>query len=241
MNTQNPPFVFFEDVTFHYTDVPILDKVRLFLNKQEFCLLIGPNGGGKTTLVKLLLGLLKPSAGSVLINGQAPWFFREKIGYVPQFLHFDPQFPITVGEFVMLGALSKLKWYGKWPKEVKETALNLLDEVQLSEYFHRPFGSLSGGQRQRATLMRSLMTDPELLILDEPINNLDAKSSDFFYKIVQQSRKNRTIIMITHFLGTLFEEADSIYVVNGTVHPIDKESACSHYPIGLYHLPGGGS
>ncbi len=237
MNEDESPYISLQNISFRYTDSKILDDVSLSIKKNDFCLLIGPNGGGKTTLIKLLMGILKPKSGEITINSEAPRNNRHLIGYVPQSLQFDSQFPISVGEFILLGALGKLTWYGKWPAEIKRKALSLLEEVELGKYFNSPFGSLSGGQKQRATLMRALMSDPEILILDEPVNNLDTKSSDFFYKLIEKSKGKRTIVMITHYVGDIFNKADKIYVVNRTITEIDKNEACSHYPMGLYHLP----
>lgn len=238
MSEEKAPYIFVNDVSFRYSDSKILENVSLNIAKNEFCLLIGPNGGGKTTLVKLIMGLLTPQSGRISIDGKSPEKMRLAIGYVPQALQFDPQFPISVGEFVMLGGISKLSWFGKRPKDIKVKAQELLEQVGLGNFFHAAFGSLSGGQKQRATLMRALLNDPDILILDEPINNLDAESSELFYGLIDKHKGNKTIVMITHFVGDLFEKADSIYVVNHTISKIEKEKACSHYPMGLYHLHG---
>ncbi len=236
MNDPKAPYIHFDEVGFSYSDLPVFQHINLSIKKNEFCLLVGPNGGGKTTLIKLLIGLLTPSQGKISIRGEPAGSFRDRIGYVPQSLYFDLQFPISLGEFVMLGALSKLPWHGIWPKEVKEKAKYLLNEVGLTSSFSSPFSRLSGGQKQRATLMRAMMCDPDILLLDEPINNLDAGSGNTFYKMIEKSYGKRTIIMITHFVGTLFEEADSVYIVNHSISKIDKKTACSHYPMGLYHF-----
>ena len=230
------PLIEVKNLSFKYSDAKVLDGASLAINDKEFCLFVGPNGGGKTTLIKLFMGLFHPQTGEVLINKAHPAKFRTKIGYVPQALQFDPQFPISVGEFVMLGATSKLTWYGKRPKFVKEKAKYLLDKVDLSSYFTSPFSSLSGGQKQRATLVRALIDEPEILLFDEPINNLDARSGEIFYKIIDENLGKKTIVMITHFVGDLFEKADKIYVINGNIREISKEKACCHYPLGLYHL-----
>lgn len=235
MSKKSPSYISFSNVTFQYGDLPVLKNVNLSVQQNELALLMGPNGGGKTTLVKLLLGLLTPTKGNVTIEGAPVGKKVCSIGYVPQSLSFDPQFPLSVGEFLLMGALSKLKWYGKWPKEVKEQAHQFLELVGLKEFFYRPFASLSGGQRQRVTFMRALMSDPAILVLDEPINNLDVQSSDFFFRLIDENRGKRTMIVITHFLGEIFEKADSMYIVDGTVNYADKKHVCSHYPLGLYH------
>ena len=235
MTKEEENFISLKDVTFRYQDSLILDNVNLSIRKNELTIIVGPNGGGKTTLVKLLLGLAKPKLGSITINGKHVSENRKSIGYVPQTLQFDSQFPISVGEFVMLGALSRLTWYGRWPSAVKQHAHELLESVDLGNFFHAQFGSLSGGQKQRATLMRAMMCDPDILVLDEPTNNLDAKSGLIFNKIIENSLGKKTILMITHFVGEFFEKADSIYVVNQTLSPISKEHVCSHYALGLFH------
>lgn len=235
MSKEKKPLIKVENLSFRYSDSKVLDGANYEVDDKDFSLLIGPNGGGKTTLIKLLMGILKPQEGRVLINGNTPHKERTKMGYVPQAFHFDPQFPISVGEFVMLGAVSKLSWFGTRPKYVKEKAHALLEKVGLGTYFNAPFGSLSGGQKQRATLVRALIDDPEILLFDEPINNLDSESSKLFYDIVDENKGKRTIVMITHFVGDLFEKADKIHVVNGDIEKIDKEKACCHYPLGLFH------
>src|SRR3569832_3041 len=154
------------NLSFQYDQTPLLQDVSMDIAKGESLAIFGPNGGGKTTLLKLLMGFLKPSKGTVLLDGKDPHQSRKRIGYVPQISHLDRQFPITALGVVKMGALSSsvLRSYSK---NCDAQALVMLEKVGLGDMADAPFGSLSGGQSQRVLIARALMGQPDYLFLDE--------------------------------------------------------------------------
>lgn len=226
-------------VNFSYGSAPVLKNVNLSLSRGDYYLIIGPNGGGKTSLLNLILGLKNPTSGSVSIAGASPQEFRSKIGYLPQSFSFDTMFPISVWEFVLMGCLSQLKWHGVWEIAVKKKAEELLSEFGIFDLKDRQIGQLSGGQRQRATLARALMNDPEILILDEPTNGLDIHASTFIQQKLASLKGAKTILMVTHMISDVIDEVDAIYSVQGEIEKISKTAVCNHYKLGLYHRKDG--
>ncbi len=220
---------------FAYDDQPILKQESLQIAEGAFVGIIGPNGGGKTTLLKLLMGFLQPTSGRVRIFGQAPEKVRTQIGYVPQVHKCDREFPITVHELVLLGALSKNSL--KYSKETKEKALQLIVELGLSNHLKKTFGSLSGGLAQRALLARALLCDPQLLLLDEPTANVDPQSTSLIIEKLESLKKEKTILIVTHDLRTIVEKVDQILCVQGQITTYRKEEICKHFAFGLYHTP----
>ncbi len=198
---------------------------------------MGPNGGGKTTLLKLIMGLLSPKQGKVLVKKAPPSEMCCSIGYVPQTLFFDSLFPLTVLECVLMGELSKLTWYGKFPKQVKEKALSLLDSLGILNLKNRKVGSLSGGQRQRTLLARALLCDPDILLLDEPTSGLDMEASSIIQNKLQELRGKKTIIMVTHSLSEMTQSIDEAICISTTATLIPNNQLCKHYAMGVYH-PG---
>ena len=232
------PHIDIVGVNFQYGDIPILQNVNVQIPHNQLVLLIGPNGGGKTTLLKLILGLLTPVTGYVLIDNQLPKKRSHHIGYVPQSLQFDRQFPLSVLEFVLFGALHRLTWYGTYPKSVQERAKDLIEQVGMQEFIHAPFGTLSGGQRQRVSIARALMSHPDLLILDEPTTGLDPLSAHQIQEMFTQFKGEKTILCVTHTADWATETVDKLLVVHKTVECMDPKSSCEHYRKGWYHPPG---
>ena len=164
-----------------YENEPVLENINFTVYEGDFIGLIGPNGGGKTTLIKVLLGLVIPTRGSVTIKGLPVEIGRKYLGYVPQVVDFDRQFPINVWDVVQLGRLGKrglLKRYNDNDKQVVESALR---NVEMLEFYKKPVGDLSGGQRQRVYIARALASEPEVLILDEPTSNVDPQVSSSIF------------------------------------------------------------
>lgn len=225
------------DLFFSYEDALVLRRANVGIRKGAFVGVIGPNGGGKTTLMKLLMGFLKPDRGSVAVFGKPPEESRTQIGYVPQFHRTDREFPITTLELVLLGALSQLSFWGKYPRDIIEKAKNLLDEFDLGEMMNSPFGSLSGGQAQKALLARALISDPDLLLLDEPVANIDAKSIAAILDRLGSYKNKKTILMVTHDLKTIVERVDQVLCVQGAVSSYLPREICEHFAMGLYHTP----
>lgn len=225
------------DLSFHYTDTPILSAVNFEVERGEFIGLIGPNGGGKTTLLKLLMGFLRPQQGTIEIFGEPPHRARGHIGYVPQRLPFDRQFPISVMEVVLTGMASQLPWYGSYNRSQKKAAEEALERVKLTEVRDLPFGALSGGQAQRVLIARAIVSQPALLILDEPTSSLDVKAEQVIDDILNALRPLMTMLMVTHDLNAVIEQVDRTLCVQGTVFPLGREEVCQHFAYGLYHTP----
>lgn len=231
------PVVSLQDVNFSYQDAAVLKNVSFDLQPGEFVGIIGPNGGGKTTLLKLILGFLKPNTGKIQVFGEPPRGSRQPIGYVPQSLRFDKQFPISVLELVLEGRLSHLPWYGQFSKTDKEAALNALERVGMLDFRHRSFGNLSGGQAQRALIARALASEPRLLILDEPTASVDNQAEAEIYAILKSLQHTITILMVTHNLQAAIELVQKVVCVQQTANVLDPQQVCEHFALGLYHAP----
>ena len=214
---------------FRYQRDWILEDVTINLKANQFYAFLGPNGGGKTTLIKVLIGLLKGEKGNVLINNTSPRKIRDQIGYVPQTLDFDPQFPISAYEFLLMGSLSKLTLLGRWPISVKKQAINMLETLGMSDQKNTPVGKLSGGQRQRLSLGRALLSNPSLLLLDEPISGLDPLSHLFLHQKLKELKNQKTIILVTHAMGQCFELVDEAIYIDRTAHWINQEGIYHHF------------
>ena len=211
------------NVSFAYNSVPILEDVNFVVDRSEFVTIVGPNGGGKTTLLKLLLGLLHPDAGDVRIFGDKPEKSRFRIGYMPQHVFLDLKFPVTVLDVVLLGRLGK-RIGGRYTKKDRDMAERALDEVRLSHLSDTLFSEISGGQRQRALIARALCIDPELLLLDEPTANIDPEVEKNLLEILQDLNKRMTIMMVSHDIGFVSQVVERVICVNRRVviHPTSE-------------------
>ena len=211
------PIIELEDLCFGYVPGELtLEHVNLTVMPGESGCIVGPNGGGKSTLLKLLLGLLQPTSGTVRLFGVAPDEGRRRVGYMPQYHLLDRVFPITVFEVVLTGRMNSWRpfWYGG---EDRRAARRALDEIGLSQLADRSFSSLSGGQRQRVLIARALACDPELLLLDEPTANIDPGAEERFYELLEELRRRMTVLTVSHDLGFVNREVDSVICVNRRV------------------------
>lgn len=222
---------------FSYEKLLILDDINVRIKQGEFVGIFGPNGGGKTTFLKFLLGLLKPNRGAVRIFGKSPEKIREHIGYVPQFKLFDKQFPISVLEVVLQGCLSRLNWWGHFPKDAIVQAKEALAKMHLEDKADAAFGTLSGGQMQRALIARSLVSKPDLLLLDESTSSVDAETELAIYQLLLELKGKITIIMVTHDLSHLVDKADQFLCIQQQMTHYQPKEICEHFTVGLYHPP----
>ena len=206
-----------EGLSFAYAKSPVLEDVSFVLRRGESLCVIGPNGGGKSTLVKLLLGLLEPTSGWIRVLGRSPRTASSAMGYVPQAMRYDPQVPISAIDIVLMGRLNHLK-AGRYSKRCRGIALDALDEVGMSGYARRPFSDLSGGERQRVLVARALACEPELLLLDEPTANIDLTIEAQLIETLAGLRQRMTILMVTHDLDLVSSLGDSVLCVNHRVH-----------------------
>lgn len=187
-----------KDLSLGYDNTPVFKNLNFNIEENDFICVVGPNGAGKSTLIKGLLGLIKPIAGKIIYNGLKQNF----IGYMPQEIKVDSNFPASVFEIVLSGTLNKLGIMSFYTKKEKEIALKNMKILKIENLKDKNFCDLSGGQRQKVLLARSLCATSKLLILDEPSNNLDSKSKKELYKTIIDLNKNHniTVIMITHDL-----------------------------------------
>jgi len=208
-----------KNLSFRVRGVEILSHISLEIFHGEYIAIIGPNGGGKTTLIRMLLGLEKPSSGEVRLFGKKIFNFKEwyKIGFVPQRASLvDENFPATVEDIVKMGRVAKRGVFAGLSKEdsIKvEDAMNKMDILDLKE---KMVGTLSGGQRQRVMIARALASSPEILILDEPNTGVDIVSQQRFYKLLSKLNKeeNITIVFITHDIGVIADDIDRLFTIN---------------------------
>lgn len=202
----------------HYDQESVLEGINLSVHSGDYIGIIGPNGGGKTTLFKVILGLIPPQKGDVKILGKPVKQGREYIGYVPQIMQFDAAFPITVADVVKMGRLGKrrlLRPYGKRDEAVVE---RVLEQVGLLKWRDRALSELSGGQKQRVYIARALATEPQILLLDEPTANLDQNVSTTLYELLRQLNEFVTILMISHDISAVSAYVKTIGCLNRTLH-----------------------
>ena len=198
----------FKNLFFSYGSIEVLKDVTFDVKSGEYIGIIGPNGGGKTTALKLILGFLKGQKGKITVNCS-----HTKIGYVPQINSYDKEFPISVLEVVLMGSLSKLSWIGTIPKEEKERARLLLQEMGCASLEKRAFGTLSGGQAQKVLIARALMCDPQLLLLDEPTANIDAESEGAIFSYLKTLKGKKTILIVTHNFDAIVKKNLVVIIV----------------------------
>ncbi|MBA3720856.1 MAG: metal ABC transporter ATP-binding protein [Parachlamydiaceae bacterium] len=233
------PIIEAEDLFFSYQNTSVLSNVSFKVFPGEFIGLIGPNGGGKTTLLKLILGFLKPTKGKLRIFDKSPNIHLDSqcLSYVPQSVRFDRQFPISVLEVVLSGLLNKLPWYGRFSPKEKHSAFDALEQVGLVNFADRAFGTLSGGQAQRVLIARALVSNPQVLLLDEPTASVDSKAEADIYAILKQLKGKMTILMVTHDLNAAIDQVQRLFCVQGNVISLEPEEVCQHFALGLYHAP----
>lgn len=231
------PLISVRDLDFCYDKIPILEKVNFSIDSGEFIGIFGPNGGGKTTLLKLLMGMLKPDRGVIQLLGEDPNHSRGQIAYVPQILRFDKDFPISVIEVVLMGCLSKLHWWGGYPKGTKEMAHEALHKVGLADVAKASFGTLSGGQAQRALIARAIVNHPKILLLDEPTASVDPQAEQEIHQLLVELNRAMTIVMVTHDLQSIIDKAQRLLCVHHQVTTMRAKEMCEHFALGLYHPP----
>ncbi len=184
-------------VSFSYNAAKILDNVNLTIGLEEFACIVGPNGGGKTTLIKLALGLLRPATGQVRLLGDTPKVTRKRVGYMPQNAQVDSRFPIAVRDVVFMGRLDE-RSFGSYSQEDRAIVERALSEVGLERLQDRSYATLSGGEQRRVLIARALACDPELLILDEPTANLDPEAERELYHLLSKLNQWMAVVVVSH-------------------------------------------
>lgn len=211
------PIISITDLNFSYDGTPVLTDVTIDIEAGEFLAIIGPNGGGKSTLIKLMIGLLKPDRGRVLVMGKPPRKVSHRIGYVPQDVAINKSFPISVIDVVLMG---RLRFHGRSRITEKDraAAYETLELLGIRAFANRKIDDLSGGQREKVFIARALITDPDILILDEPTSNLDTAGRTELYTLLKELNTTKTIIVVSHDLMVLSSYVRAVACVNQDVH-----------------------
>lgn len=220
MSTALPqPIVEISDMCFSYGGEDVLHDINLTLYKGDFVAIIGPNGGGKTTLLKVVLGLLNPTRGMVKIQNREPRSHVVPIGYVPQHVNHNLSFPATALDIVLMGKHEPVRRFQRGnAKQDRKAALAVMDKLGIGDYSDRKIADLSGGQRQQVLIARALISDPQLLVLDEATASIDTKGKADFYTILKELNKELTILMVSHDLMMVSSYAKSVACLNRKLH-----------------------
>ena len=205
------------DLWFSFNSMPVLKEVNLTVRRGDFIALLGPNGGGKTTLLKLILGLLKPDRGSIKVFSEPAGKSTHRIGYMPQHLHVNQGFPISVLDAVLMGKLRPGRGWSRYSAKDKIAAQKAMEQMEIWEFRNRHVGELSGGQQQRVFIARALVDEPEVLFLDEPTSSVDTKHQTDLFDILRELNKTVTIIVVSHDVGIVSTHVKSVACVNQQV------------------------
>lgn len=224
-----------KNVSVKINDVEILKDVNLDLDEKEYLGIIGPNGAGKTTLLKAILGLVEITSGSILVDGKPASKALNEIGYVPQYSNFDLSYPISVKDVIKHGCLGRnLKMNeAEKQKKVKE----VLNKVNLSGYEEKLINQLSGGEKQRVLIARALISNPKLLLLDEPTASADVKSGKSFYELLHELNERITIILVSHDIGAVSRYVKKIACLNKNLVYHDSKEISKEMLEATYQCP----
>ncbi|MDD2789276.1 MAG: ABC transporter ATP-binding protein [Sulfurimonas sp.] len=230
------PLIEIQELSFSYEKDSVLEAVNLEVFDKDFLVLIGPNGGGKSTLMKLMLGMLTANEGSLKILGKAPAKSLTTIGYVPQNTNVNINFPIEAIEVVMMGHSSHKPALFGYKKEEIAHAMFTLRQVGMEEFAHSKIGSLSGGQRQRVMIARALCSNPKILFLDEPTSNIDAEGQKSIYELLKELNKKVTIVVISHDLSMILNYATKVAHINKKLSFHDLNSLQKEFTTNNNHI-----
>lgn len=218
----NSSIVEIRDVCFSYNGQEVLQDVNLDIRQGDFIAMIGPNGGGKTTLLRLILGLLKPDQGSIRVLGLPAQKASHLIGYVAQEVHGNRSFPITAIDVVLMGRLEPGKRLSRRSRQDRVEALDALERMDMATYAGRRIDELSGGQRQRVFIARAMVTRPKLLLLDEPTASIDTRGQADFFQLLKEINEDVTILVVSHDLLVISRYVKSVACVNKKLHYHDQ-------------------
>lgn len=226
-----------KQVCFGYRHQPVLEQINLNIDSGEFLGIVGPNGGGKTTLLKIILGLLSPTSGTVTVLGTTADKARTRLGYVPQFATFDSAFPISVRATVLQGRLGCATARWRYCRHDHAIATRVMEETDVAALERRPMAALSGGQRQRVLIARALACQPEVLLLDEPTANVDPDHGESIFELLQRLHRQMTIVLISHDIAFISRAVTSVACLNRTLvrHPVTAADSCASNH--LYSIP----
>ena len=229
--------ILLEDVWFQYDGVPVLEGINLSVREQDFIGIIGPNGGGKTTLLSIMLGLMEPTRGRVSILGRAPRAARRFVGYVPQYTEFDRAFPVSVWDVAMMGRLGRRGLLRRYSEEDKCAVGDVLRQVDMLGYRDRQIGRLSGGERQRVYVARALASDPKILLLDEPTASVDTRVVGSIYELLRELNRQVTIILVSHDIGVVSSYVKTVACLNTRLIYHESKEITPDMLEAAYHCP----
>ncbi len=223
----NNSIIKIENLYAGYENKNVLHNINLDITEKDFLGIIGPNGGGKTTLVKVILGLIKPTEGKISFFDNGTPVNGINMGYLPQYNSIDKKFPISVYEVILSGLNKQKSLFSKFTKEHHDKVKDTISMMGLEELAGKAIGQLSGGQLQRALLGRAIVSDPKVIILDEPNTYIDKRFEGQLYSLLEEINKHRTIILVSHDIGSVLQNVKNIACVNGTLdyHPQNEVSA----------------
>jgi zinc transport system ATP-binding protein len=242
MNKTPENIINLKQVNFSYGGAPVLENITLNIQAGEFLGIVGPNAGGKSTLLKLILGLLQPQTGQVTVLGGHPCEKRHLLGYVPQYPSFPRDFPITVEQAVLLGRIGmnqQRSWFnalmpGRYNKQDQAAVTQALTEVEADDLANRQIGSLSGGQLQRVLLARSLVADPQVLILDEPTANIDQRLESDIFDLLKRLNERMAILVVSHDIAFVSSYVSRVACINRTLVCHHTDAIDGHVIQSLY-------
>lgn len=201
-----------KNVSLKFNNLLVLNDINLSVEENDFMAIIGPNGGGKSTLLKIIMGLLTPDTGEVRVFGREPIKARDLIGYLPQHVSFDHEFPINVFDTVLSGRYHGL--FKGYSKDDEKAVIRALKNVELLNLKDRQISKLSGGQMQRVFIARAIVREPKLLIMDEPMSSVDPEMQNSFYELLSRLKNKMAIILVSHDVGAVSSQVDKIACLN---------------------------
>jgi zinc transport system ATP-binding protein len=234
----NGPVIELDNVSCIVGGRPVLDEVDLKVRQGDLYAVIGPNGGGKTTLLRVILGLLPASSGTVQVFGKDPRQGRSRVGYVPQYRTFDFHYPVTVEEMVLSGRLGHIPGpFRRFSSDDHEAAKKALGRTGILHLSRRPICNLSGGEQQRAIIARALVGDPDLLILDEPMVYVDIPTEMHLFDMLGGLLPRMTILLVTHDIGAISTHVTRVACLNGKIFTHDTDEISEEMLTAAYHCP----
>ncbi|MCH9813640.1 MAG: ABC transporter ATP-binding protein [Epsilonproteobacteria bacterium] len=214
LQTTDNTLIEVSNLNFSYEKQQVLEAINFTIKAHDFLTIIGPNGGGKSTLIKLILGINPLQDGEIKIYGEDYRRHTQKIGYVPQNTNINIKFPITVLEVVMMGQSAIKKRLFGYKSDEKKQALEALEKVNMHAFASQKVSDLSGGQRQRVFIARALFSDPKILLLDEPTSNIDINGCEQIYKTLEELNKSITVVVVSHDISVILKYATRAFYIN---------------------------